>query len=109
MSPVADEFLVDAAQIRRHAGNIEAVRARFAAIRAASAHIAQDHSAYGLLCSWLPAVLEGRHQRQDSLVAYVEENLSLAADELAAVADAYEEVDAGAADAIRRAGEGLGR
>ncbi|MFI7599945.1 hypothetical protein [Actinoplanes sp. NPDC049681] len=106
---MTDGFLVDAAQIRRHIRNVEAIRARFAAVRAASTHIAQDDGAYGLLCSWLPAVLEGRHQRQDSLVAYVEENLALAADELAAVADAYEEVDAGAADAIRKAGEGLGR
>ncbi|MEV4642158.1 hypothetical protein AB0J80_32895 [Actinoplanes sp. NPDC049548] len=104
---MSEGFLADAAQIRRHAGNLEEVRARFAAIRAASAHIAQDDGAYGLLCSWLPAVLEGRHQRQDSLVAYVEENLAIAADELAAVAGAYEDVDAGAADAIRKAGSAL--
>ncbi|BCJ48666.1 hypothetical protein Asp14428_01410 [Actinoplanes sp. NBRC 14428] len=106
---MAEEFLVDAAQIRRHIGNLEAVRARFDAVRAASAHISGGDGAYGLLCSWLPAVLEGRHQRQDELVAYVAENLSIAADELASVADAYEETDAGAAQAVRRAGEGLGR
>jgi len=101
---MAGGYQADAAQIRRHAGNVEAVRARFAAVRAASAHIARHDDAYGLLCGWMPAVLEGRHQRQDSLLAYVEENLSLAADSLAAVAAAYEETDAGAADAIHRAG-----
>jgi len=100
----ADGFLVDAAQIRRHAGQLEAVRARFGAVKSASAHIARDDAAYGLLCSWLPAVLEGRHQRQDSLLAYVEENLALAAEALTAVAGAYADVDAVAAAAIHKAG-----
>lgn len=104
MSADGDGFLVDAAQIRRHAAQLEAVRARFGAVKSASAHIAQDDAAYGLLCGWLPAVLEGRHQRQDSLLAYVEENLALAADALTAVASAYEDVDAGAANAIHQAG-----
>ena len=99
---------VDAAQIRRHIANLEAVRARLAAVRAAGAAIAHDGTAYGLLCSWLPPVLEGRQQRQDSLLAYVEENLALAADSLAEVATAYEDTDAGAAEAIRRAGQELG-
>jgi hypothetical protein len=102
---VTDEFAVDAAQLRRHIAHLEAVRARFAAVKAASAAIARDDTAYGLLCGWLPGVLEGRHQRQESLVAYVEENLSLAADALAEVAGSYEETDAGAAEAIRRAGD----
>jgi hypothetical protein len=105
---VADGLAADAAQMRKHVGSVEAVRARFGAVKAASAHIAQDDGAYGLLCSWMPAVLEGRHKRQDSLLAYVEENLSLAADALTAVAAAYEEVDAGAADKIRQAGGRLG-
>ncbi len=106
---MSDEFAVDAAQIRRHIANLESVRARFGAVRSASASIAQDGAAYGLLCSWLPPILQGRHQRQESLVAYVEENLALAADALAEVALAYEDVDASAADAVRRAGERLGR
>jgi hypothetical protein len=106
---VTDEFAVDAAQLRRHISNLESVRARFGAVSSASASIAQDGSAYGLLCSWLPPVLQGRHQRQDSLVAYVEENLALAADALVEVARAYEEVDAGAADAVRKAGRRLGQ
>jgi hypothetical protein len=101
---MTDEFAVDAAQLRRHIANLEAVRARFGAVKSASTAIARADSAYGLLCSWLPPVLEGRHQRQDRLVAYVEENLSLAADALAEVARAYEETDAGAADAVRKAG-----
>lgn len=106
---MADGFQVDAAQIRRHAGNLDAVRARFGAVRAASTQIAQDNGAYGLLCSWLPAVLEGRHRRQDDLIAYVEENLSLAADALTAAAAEYEETDNRAADTVRAAGDRLSR
>jgi hypothetical protein len=106
---VTDELSVDAAQIRRHIAHLEAVRARFGAVRSASAAIAQDGTAYGLLCAWLPPVLQGRHQRQDGLVAYVEENLALAADALADVAAAYEDADAGAAEAVRKAGERPGR
>ena len=108
MIAVAGGYLTDTAQIRRHVHNLEAVRDRFDAVKAASAHIAQDDGAYGLLCQWLPPVLEGRHQRQDSLIAYVEENLALAADALAAVAAAYDDADGRAADAIRMSGNGLG-
>ena len=106
MSAVAG-FLTDTAQIRQHINNLEALRLRFDTVRAASAHIVQDDRAYGLLCSWLPSVLEGRHKRQDSLIGFVEENLSMAADALAAVAVAYDDADAGAADAIRKAGKRL--
>ncbi|GAA2533620.1 hypothetical protein Ahu01nite_055270 [Winogradskya humida] len=105
----AEGFQADASQIRRHAGTVDAVRARLAAVKAASAHIAQDDGAYGLLCSWLPAVLEGRHQEQDSLVAYAERNLSQAADSLVAAAGDYDDTDATAADAVRKAGDRLGR
>ena len=102
---MAEGFLADARQIRRHAGAVEEVRARFGAVRAASAHIASDDAAYGLLCGWMAGLFEGRHQRQDSLVGYVEENLALAADALGRAAEAYERVDDAVAEAIRRAGD----
>lgn len=107
MSGVGDGFAVDAEQIRAHAHNIEAVRARFGAVKAASAHIAQDDGAYGLLCSWMPAILESRHKRQDELIAYVEENLSLVADGLRRTADNYDNADSEADATIRKAGGGL--
>jgi hypothetical protein len=104
---VAEHFGVDAAQLRRHTGNLETVRAQFAAVKGASAAIAQDHAAYGVLCGWIAAILEGRHQDQNDLYDYVEENLALAADSLAAVSAAYDDVDSNAADRISQAG-GLG-
>ncbi|MFG1675110.1 type VII secretion target [Micromonospora sp. NPDC049282] len=104
---MADGFAVDADQIRAHARNVDAVRARFDAVKTASAHIAQDDSAYGLLCSWLPAILEGRHTRQDELIAYVEENLSLVVAGLGTTADNYDGADADADAVVRKAGGGL--
>lgn len=104
---MAEHFGVDPAQLRRHAANLETVRQQFAAVKGASAAINQDHAAYGLLCGWISAILEGRHRDQDHLYSYVEENLSMAADSLAAVSAAYEDSDGNAADRISRAG-GLG-
>ncbi|MFE9651810.1 type VII secretion target [Micromonospora sp. NPDC006431] len=104
---MADGFAVDAEQIRAHARNVDTLRGRFDAIKTASAHIAQNDEAYGLLCSWLPAILEGRHRRQDELIAYVEENLSLVVAGLRKTADNYDNADTDADTAIRKAGGGL--
>ncbi|MGR6322675.1 type VII secretion target [Micromonospora soli] len=106
---MADGFEVDAEQIRTHARNLDLLRGRFDAVKTASAHIAQDDSAYGLLCGWISAVLEGRHKRQDELIAYVEENLSLVAKGLRTTADNYDNADLDADDTIRKAGGGLTR
>ncbi|HEU5128590.1 MAG TPA: type VII secretion target [Glycomyces sp.] len=86
-------YVVDPEQLRAHAGNLEAFQSRFEAIQSASSHIAQDDEAYGLLCGWISGLLEERHQRQDGLVAYVQENIGLAAESIRAAADAYEESD----------------
>lgn len=101
---MADGFGVDAQQIRDHASRIGAVRQRFGAVKAASAAIAQDDAAYGLLCSWMPAILERRHVRQVQLFAYVEENLRLAAEALVQTSQDYADVDDAAAERIRAAG-----
>jgi hypothetical protein len=85
-----DGYTTDVEQIRAHAANLEALRQRFDAVKTASSHIAQDDQAYGLLCGWIAGLMEGRHVRQDELIAYVEENLSLAAKSLRDTADDYE-------------------
>jgi hypothetical protein len=95
---MGDGYEVDVEQIRAHARNVDALRARFDAVKAASAHIAQDDSAYGLLCGWISGVLEGRHAEQDNLFAYAEENLALAIQSLNDTANDYENFDKQAAD-----------
>lgn len=103
---MGDGYGVSVEQIRAHASHVEAIRARFDAVRSASAHIAQDDQAYGLLCGWIAAILEGRHARQDELLAAVEENLTLVVAELRATARDYEAVDDSNAGLIRSAGGG---
>jgi hypothetical protein len=97
---MADGYTTDVEQIRAHAKNLETLRQRFDAVKAASSHIAQDDQAYGLLCGWIAGLLEGRHNRQDELIAYVEENLSLAAKSLRDTADDYESRDRTKANAF---------
>ncbi len=60
--------------------------------------IAGDDQAYGILCSWMPAVLRARHTKQDELFDYVAENLQMISDGLRDTADAYTDADAAAAD-----------
>lgn len=100
---MADGFAVDALQIRAHGARIEDLQQRFGAVKAASAAIAADNQAYGLLCGWMAAILERRHARHDQLIAYVEENLRLAAESLIRTSQDYEEVDNAAAERVRRA------
>ena len=87
-------FTVDPDQLRTHAGHVQDLRSRFGAVKGASAHIAGDEAAYGLLCGWISGVLEERHTHQDELLAYVEENLSIVAERLGATAAGYEGAEA---------------
>jgi hypothetical protein len=98
---VNDGYGTDTAQLRTHAAHIEALRARFAAVKGASAHIAQDDQAYGLLCGWISGLLEGKHARHDDALAYVEENLTLVADGLRKNAAGYEAVEADASHSMK--------
>jgi hypothetical protein len=101
---VSDAFQVDSAQLSRHAANVRAVRDQLAAIKGASSAIAQDDSAYGLLCGWISGILEGRHRGQDQLYTYVEENLQQLAEALDSTGRDYDAVDDNAQSRIRAAG-----
>lgn len=103
-----DGYDVDVEQLRTHAGNLEKLRDRFGAVKNASTHIAQDDQAYGVLCGWISGILEGRHQKQDDLVAYVEENLTLVAKSLRDAADVYEEMETNTAGTMNGISNNLG-
>jgi hypothetical protein len=102
---MADGFAVDVEEIRAHPAKLEALRQRFGSIRSASASVGSNDAAYGILCGWMAGILERRHQRQDQLFAYVEENLGRAADALTRTSREYTDIDDSAADRIRRAGQ----
>lgn len=97
-------FKVDIQQLRTHAQNVQAVQQRFAAVQAASSHITRDDQAYGLLCGWISGVLEGRHQKQDELLAYVAESLDIVSRELELSANAYDTLDNDEADRLTQIG-----
>jgi hypothetical protein len=107
-----DGFSVDIAQIRAHAGVVEQIADRFGAVEGASAHISGDESAYGFLCGWIAAVLEGRHAEQDALFEAVRQNLVKVAQRLRETADRYESVEADIDDLVKvvdsRVGGGAG-
>ncbi|WP_033342733.1 hypothetical protein [Catenuloplanes japonicus] len=105
---MAQGWEADADQIRAHAANIDAIRDRFGAVKDASTHIRQDDQAYGLLCGWISGLLEGRHVTQDEIIAYVEENLRIAADLLRQTADGYEGVESDAESSMKGIGSRLG-
>jgi hypothetical protein len=84
--PVASELF------RAHASQLDALRMRFGAVRAASGRIERDQAAFGALCGWIFTGLGDRHGKQDELVAYVEENLLLAADGMRRVAAGAQEL-----------------
>lgn len=99
-------FNVEAEQLRSHASSIDAIKQRFAKVKAASSHITGDDQAYGALCGWISGVLEGRHTDVDDVIAHVENNLELVSKELRASADAYETVDQDNVDRLQAAGGG---
>jgi hypothetical protein len=99
------DYDVNTEQLRTHAGNVEAIMARFEAVKAASAHIAQDDQAYGLLCGWISGILEGRHATQDDLLTFAERNLGDVARELRESADDYDAMDNDNERRINAAGE----
>ena len=105
---MGDGYTVDADELRKHAGSLDSLKERFAAVKSASSHIAQDDQAYGLLCGWISAIMEGRHQKQDELIAYVEENLTIASVALRASADHYEDKEAVAATKMNQIKNDLG-
>jgi Excreted virulence factor EspC, type VII ESX diderm len=98
---MSESFEVETEQIRTHARDLDALWERFGAVKAASGHISRNDEAYGLLCGWISRVLEGRHIRQDELIAYVAENLTIAAEALRKAADEYDTVDTDASDRLR--------
>ena len=93
---MAGGYTVESEELLAHAATLESLAERFAAIKEASTHIVQDDEAYGLACMWMSQTMEDRHAKQDELVAYVHENLTLAAGELRAAAAAYDDTDTAA-------------
>ncbi|GAA1688463.1 hypothetical protein GCM10009830_40090 [Glycomyces endophyticus] len=90
---MSDRFEVVTDDLRGHAANIDAVRARFDAVLSAIDTIAQDGEAYGIICQFLPPILSGRQDEQKELTTLAQENLELLAEAVRSTADDYDAAD----------------
>ncbi|MCD0442265.1 ESX-1 secretion-associated protein [Glycomyces sp. A-F 0318] len=90
---MADHFDVVTDDLRAHAGNIDAIRERFAAVLGAINSVSQDDEAYGIICQFLPPILADRQEEQKELTAMAQENLELLAEAVRATAEDYEAAD----------------
>jgi hypothetical protein len=79
----------------------------FDAILTASQAISQDDEAYGILCAWIPAVLEGRHEAFDEMMRYGQENFTLLSEAIKSTAENYENAEEDIASDFDVLAEGL--
>ncbi|WP_335987929.1 type VII secretion target [Glycomyces sp. MUSA5-2] len=98
---MSDHFEVVSDDLRTHAVSIDAVRERFDSILSAIDTIAQDNEAYGIICQFLPPILQGRQDEQKELTTMARENLELLAEALRTTADSYDSADEDVAAAHR--------
>jgi hypothetical protein len=98
---MAEGYEVDPDQLGQLASRFAAFAGEFDALVTASQAISQDDEAYGILCSWIPAILEGRHEEFDELIAYGQENMTLLAEAIGETADDYEATDEDAANELK--------
>ncbi|MFC4337061.1 WXG100 family type VII secretion target [Salininema proteolyticum] len=90
---MADGIQVEPDDLRNHAARIDQLRDRFQAIKDAMNQVQQDDEAFGILCQFLPPILQWHHDDQTDLTDLAEENLDLLAQALNHVATQYEDTD----------------
>lgn len=106
---MGEGYEVNPDQLSDLASRFQAFSEEFDSILIASQAISQDDEAYGLLCSWMPAILEGRHQAFDEWVEYGQENMALLGDAVSATAEAYLSADEDSAKEFEDLAEELGQ
>jgi hypothetical protein len=90
---MSDGYQVNPDQLHQLSARFAAFVSEFDDILSASQAIAQDDEAYGLLCSWMPPILEGRHEAFDELMRFGQENMTLLSEALRSTAESYENAD----------------
>lgn len=104
---MGEGYQVDIDQLHQLSARFESFTTEFDSILTASQAISQDDEAYGLLCEWIPAILEGRHEAFDELMRYGQENMSLLSSVIRSTAEEYENADEDTATAFTDLAEGL--
>jgi len=95
-------FRVDPAALETHAGVVEKVAGGVEQARAAGASILVGSDAYGILCSFLPTLLEPAQRQAVDALASVSTGLRTAATGVRDAAQSYVQLDEANASAYRR-------
>ncbi|CAM3411625.1 type VII secretion target [Stackebrandtia soli] len=82
-----------AEELRTHAGSIDTCVGVVELAQGASNHIQLGNEAYGVLCQWIPPILQGRHDEMNTLLTHAKANLDTYSLLLRTAADNFETVD----------------
>lgn len=93
-------FQVDSAALMSHAGEVDAIGEGLASAAQAGQAVRTDVGAYGRLCQFVPALLNGLQQMVDGMKSAAA-SAHDTADALRSVAASYDATDGNAADRIR--------
>jgi hypothetical protein len=94
-------FQVNSASLVSHAGEVDAIGDGIASAAQAGQSIQTDAGAYGRLCQFVPALLNGLQQGMVEGMDTAAGSAHDTAEALRSVAGSYDTADGGAADRIR--------
>jgi len=94
-------FQVDSAALVSHAGEVDAIGDGLVSAAQAGQSVRTDPGAYGQLCQFVPALLNGLQQSMVDGMTTAAGSAHDTADALRSVATSYDSTDGGAADRIR--------
>jgi hypothetical protein len=100
---MSDAFQVNAASLASHAGEVDAIGDGLTAAAQAGQAVQTGAGAYGRLCQFVPALLNGLQQSMVDGMTTAAGSAHDTADALRSVAASYDATDRGAADRIRNA------
>lgn len=97
----ADAIAVDTEVLRRHGVRVQQVTSDLATARAAAATTGLHNGAFGLLCSFLPSIVQGVDDAARQAISAVHEASDAAVGELGSMARSIDAVDERVQDAFR--------
>ncbi|HEX5204585.1 type VII secretion target [Paractinoplanes rhizophilus] len=98
---MTDHFQVNAASLTSHAGEVDGIGDGLGQAASAAQTVQTDTGAYGQLCQFVPALLNGLQQAMVDGMNTAAGSAHDTADALRATAADYDGADAGAAEKIR--------
>jgi hypothetical protein len=98
---VSDHFQVDSAALTSHAGEVDTIGDGLTTAAQAGQAVQTDTGAYGKLCQFVPAILNGLQQAMVDGMTTAAQSAHDTADSLRAVAADYDTADTNSANRLR--------